>query len=199
MPTPLFIVDAFAAAPFAGNPAAVVLLDGPRPDSWLAAVGAELSLSETAFVQPRPDEAWGLRWFTPTVEVDLCGHATLASAHVLWQTGRVPIGARIRFETRSGALAATLRPDGLITTALSDDPRAAVVSRYFCPAAGIPEDPVTGSAHCALAPYWAGRVGSPFRALQVSARGGLLDVELRDERVAVAGRAVTVVAGELLA
>jgi len=264
MPTPLFIVDAFAAAPFAGNPAAVVLLDGPRPDPWLAAVGAELNQSETAFVQPRPDGAWGLRWFTPTVEVDLCGHATLASAHVLWQTGRAPIGARIRFETRSGALAAALRPDGLIeldlpadpvrpveppaglaaalgaqpvfvgsgaanllvelgsaavvrglrpdqgwlataipdgliATALSDDPRAAVVSRYFCPAAGIPEDPVTGSAHCALAPYWAGRVGSPFRALQVSARGGLLDVELRDERVAVAGRAVTVVAGELLA
>ncbi len=264
MSSSLYVVDAFAAGPFSGNPAAVILADGPRPDSWLAAVAAEMNLSETAFPRPRPDGAWDLRWFTPTVEVDLCGHATLATAHVLWETGRAGDGEPIRFRTRSGLLAATRRPDGwieldlpvdpvrpiappaglvealgveptfigsgaanllvelpgapdirglrpdlpwlataipdgLIATATSDDPRAAIVSRYFCPAAGIPEDPVTGSAHCALAPHWAPRLGMSFRALQVSPRGGLLDVELRGERVAVAGAAVTVISGRLLA
>jgi PhzF family phenazine biosynthesis protein len=268
MAVPLFVVDAFAAAPFGGNPAAVTLLDGPRRDAWLGAVAAEMNLSETAFVVARPDGAFDLRWFSPTVEVDLCGHATLATAHVLWETGRVLASASVRFHTRSGPVAASRRPDGwieldlpvdpvraiepppgletalglgagarpvfvgsgaanlvvelesaaairallpdqgwlataipdgLIATALSDDPRAVVVSRYFCPAAGIPEDPVTGSAHCALAFHWAGRVGTPFRALQASARGGLLDVDLRGDRVAVAGQAVTVLAGELLA
>jgi len=264
MPVPLYVVDAFAAAPFAGNPAAVALCAELRPDPWLAAVAAEMNLSETAFVGPRPDGAWNLRWFTPTVEVDLCGHATLAAAHVLWETARAPAGEPIRFHTRSGPLAAVRRadgwielnlpvdpvrpisppagleaalgvrptfvgsgaanllvelqsaaavrdlrpdqgwlatsiPDGLIATARSDDPDAAIVSRYFCPAAGIPEDPVTGSAHCALAPHWAPRVGASFRAVQASARGGLLDVALRGDRVLVAGAAVTVVAGELLA
>lgn len=264
MTVPLYVVDAFAAAPFAGNPAAVALCDGPRPEAWLAAVAAEMNLSETAFVVPRPDRSWDLRWFTPKVEVDLCGHATLASAHVLWETGRAPGGGAIRFHTRSGPLEAVRRadawieldlpadpvraiappvgleaalgarphfvgsgaanllvelesaaavraldpdqrwlltaiPDGLIVTALSDMGGAAIVSRYFCPAAGIPEDPVTGSAHCALAPFWAPRVGTTFRAVQASARGGLLDVTLRGERVAVAGAAVTVLAGELRA
>ena len=264
MSSPLFVVDAFAAGPFGGNPAAVVLADGRHPDAWLAAVAAELNLSETAFPRPRPDGTWDLRWFTPVVEVDLCGHATLATAHVLWETGRAPRGEPIRFRTRSGPLVARLRPDGwieldlpadpvrpvaapaglvgalgvepvfvgsgtvnllvelgaaadvhaldpdlawlatsipdgLIATARSDDPRAAIVSRYFCPVAGIPEDPVTGSAHCALAPYWAPRIGPSFRALQASSRGGLLDVELRAERVAVSGAAVTVIAGTLLA
>jgi PhzF family phenazine biosynthesis protein len=264
MSGPIFVVDAFTAEPFAGNPAAVVLLAQERPDAWLAAVAAEMRHSETAFARLRPDGAWDLRWFTPTVEVDLCGHATLATAHVLWETGRAPAGEPVRFRTRSGALAAARRPDGwieldlpvdrvrpveppaglgealgarprfvgsgaanllvelesaaavralrpdqawlataipdgLIATAPSDDPRAAIVSRYFCPAAGIPEDPVTGSAHCALAPHWAPRLGPSFRAIQASARGGLLDVELRGERVAVAGAAVTVLAGELRA
>jgi PhzF family phenazine biosynthesis protein len=281
MPSQLFVVDAFAAAPFTGNPAAVVLPAGPAPadspeapaaDARLAAIAAEMNLSETAFAAPRADGTWDLRWFTPTVEVDLCGHATLATAHVLWETGRAPAGTPIRFHTRSGPLAAVLRadgwidldlpidpvrpiappdgleaalgarpvfvgsgaanllvelgsaaevralrpdqgwlataiPDGLIATARADapDPAAAsgpavaIVSRYFCPAAGIPEDPVTGSAHCALAPHWAPRIGPSFRALQASARGGLLDVTLRDDRVGVAGAAVTVVRGELVA
>jgi PhzF family phenazine biosynthesis protein len=270
---PLFVVDAFAAAPFAGNPAAVVLPeDRPggatspawAPDAWLAAVAAEMNLSETAFPRPRPDGAWDLRWLTPTVEVDLCGHATLATAHVLWETGRVPAGSPIRFHTRSGPLVARRRPDGwieldlpadpvrsidpppgleealgarpvfvgsgaanllvelataaavralrpdqgwlataipdgLIATAPGDEPGVAIVSRYFCPAAGIPEDPVTGSAHCALAAFWAPRVGATFRAVQASTRGGLLDVALRGDRVRVAGAAVTVVRGELVA
>lgn len=262
MTLPLFVVDAFAAAPFAGNPAAVVLCDGPRPDAWMAAVAAEMNLSETAFLVTRPDGAWDLRWYTPTVEVDLCGHATLASAHVLWESGRAAAGAQLSFHTRSGRLGAFRRPDGwieldlpadpvraidpppgleaalgvrpvfvgqaranllvelgsavdvralrpdqawlataipdgLIATALSDDPAFAVISRYFCPAAGIPEDPVTGSAYCALAPFWAPLVGTSFRAFQASARGGVVDVVLRGERVGVAGPAVTVAAGEL--
>lgn len=264
MVIPLFIVDAFAVSPFAGNPAAVVLPPAPAPGAWLAAVAAEMNLSETAYARPRPDGSWDLRWFTPTVEVDLCGHATLATAHVLWETGRAGQGEPIRFETRSGPLSAARRrdgwieldlpvdpvrpidppagleaalgvrptfvgsgaanllvelesaaavrdlrpdqrwlaasiPDGLIATARSDNRDAAIVSRYFCPAAGIPEDPVTGSAHCALAPYWAPRVGPSFRAVQASARGGLLDIALRGDRVLVAGAAVTMVAGELLA
>jgi PhzF family phenazine biosynthesis protein len=267
MSVPLFVVDAFAAAPFGGNPAAVVLAADARPDAWLAAVAAEMNLSETAFPRPRPDGGWDLRWFTPTVEVDLCGHATLATAHVLWETGRARPDEPLGFRTRSGLLAAVRRadgwieldlpsdpvrpveaprgleealaarplfvgsgaanllvelesaaavrslgpdqgwlttaiPDGLIVTARADASGAdaqgaAIVSRYFCPVAGIPEDPVTGSAHCALGPYWAPRLGHAFRAFQASARGGLLDVAVRGDRVAVAGAAVTVIAGEL--
>ncbi len=259
----MFIVDAFAEPPFTGNPAGVVLLDEPRDDAWRQAVAAELRHSETAFVGPAGRGAWNLRWFTPTVEVDLCGHATLASAHVLWESGRLAEGEPARFLTRSGALSAVqvadrrieldlpvdrvrkaeppegleaalgsqpvfvgsgatnllvelasaddvrrlvpdqawLRslPDGLIATALSDVPGAAIVSRYFCPADGIPEDPVTGSAHCALAAFWAPRLGDSFRALQVSDRGGVVDVILRHDRVGVAGRAVTRVEGTLRA
>ena len=261
--SPLFIVDAFAERPFAGNPAGVVLLDAPRDDSWCQAVAAELRHSETAFLEPAGPGAWNLRWFTPTVEVDLCGHATLASAHVLWESGRLAKGAAARFLTRSGELgaarlpdgrieldlpgdpvrpieppaglaealdcdpvfvgsgaanvlvelasAAEVRrlapdqawlaslPDGLIATALADVPGAAIVSRYFCPADGIPEDPATGSAHCALAAHWAPRLGPSFRAFQVSYRGGVLDITLRGDRVGVAGRAVTRVTGTLLA
>ncbi len=258
---PLFVVDAFIGARFAGNPAAVALLDEPRDDSWRQAVAAELRHSETAFVEPAGPGAWRLRWFTPTVEVDLCGHATLASAHVLWETGRLGEGSPARFETRSGALTAVrladgrieldlpvdhvrrirapaglelalgrspifvgsgasnllvelataadvrglapdqawlaLLPEGLIATARSDVAGAAIISRYFCPSNGIPEDPVTGSAHCALAAYWAPRLGPSFRALQVSDRGGVVDVSLRGERVGVAGRAVTRLEGTL--
>jgi PhzF family phenazine biosynthesis protein len=260
---PLFIVDAFAEGPFAGNPAGVVLLDEPRDDSWRQAVAAELRHSETAFLEPAGPGSWSLRWFTPTVEVDLCGHATLASAHVLWETGRLGTGMPARFVTRSGELAAVRLwdgrieldlpvdlvrpieppaglgaalgcepvfvgsgaanvlvelasaadvrqlapdqawlaslPDGLIATALADVPGAAIVSRYFCPAGGIPEDPATGSAHCALAAHWAPRLGPSFRAFQVSDRGGVLDITLRGDRVGVAGRAVTRVTGTLLA
>lgn len=259
---PVFIVDAFAEPPFAGNPAGVVLLDEPRDDSWRQAVAAELRHSETAFLEPAGPGSWHLRWFTPTVEVDLCGHATLASAHALWESGRLADDAPARFMTRSGELvavrlgdgrieldlpvdrirpigppaglvtalacdpvfvgsgaenvlvelasAADVRglapdqawlaanlPDGLIVTAASDVAGAAIVSRYFCPVAGIAEDPATGSAHCALAAYWAPRLGPSFRAFQVSDRGGLLDVTLRGDRVGVAGRAVTRVAGTL--
>jgi len=261
---PLFIVDAFTGRRFAGNPAGVVLLDEPRDDAWRQAVAVELRHSETAFLEAAGPGAWTLRWFTPTVEVVLCGHATLAGAHVLWESGRLAASMPARFATRSGELAATrLRdgrieldlpvdpvhpvelpaglaaalgcepvfvgsgatdvlaelasaadvrrlapdqawlaaniPDGLIATALSDVPGAAIVSRYFCPAAGIPEDPVTGSAHCALAAHWAPRLGPSFRAHQVSDRGGVLDVTLRGDRVGVAGRAVTRIEGTLRA
>ena len=261
---PLFIVDAFTGRQFAGNPAGVVLLDEPRDDAWRQAVAAELRHSETAFLEPAGPGAWTLRWFTPTVEVVLCGHATLAAAHVLWESGRLAASMPARFATRSGELsAARLRdgrieldlpvdpvrpieapaglvaalgcepvfvgsgatdvlvelasaadvrrlapdqawlaaslPDGLIATALADVPGAAIVSRYFCPAAGIPEDPVTGSAHCALAAHWAPRLGPSFRAHQVSYRGGVLDVTLRGDRVGVAGRAVTRIEGTVRA
>jgi PhzF family phenazine biosynthesis protein len=261
---PVFIVDAFSEGPFLGNPAGVVLLDEPRDDSWRQAVAAELHHSETAFLEPAGPGSWNLRWFTPTVEVDLCGHATLASAHILWESGRLAAGTPARFATRSGELVAVLLPDGrieldlpvdpvrpieppaglaaalgcqpvyvgsgagnllvelasaaavrrlapdqvwlaaslpdgLIATAVADAPGAAIVSRYFCPAAGIAEDPVTGSAHCALAAHWAPRLGPSFRALQVSDRGGVLDVTLRGDRVGVAGRAVTRVEGTLRA
>ncbi len=261
---PVFIVDAFADGPFRGNPAGVVILDAPRDDGWRAEVAGELRHSETAFLEPAGPGVWNLRWFTPATEVDLCGHATLASAHVLWETGRLDPDLAARFATRSGDVSAVLLPDGridldlpadpvgpveppaglqealgcvpgfvgsgasnllvelasaaevrrlapdmawlaanlpdgLIATAPSDVRGAAIVSRYFCPLAGIPEDPVTGSAHCALAPYWAPRLGPAFRAFQVSERGGALDVTYRGDRVGVAGRAVTRIAGTLRA
>ena len=265
---PLFHVDAFTDRPFAGNPAAVCLLpDGPPPeDSWQQSVAGELNLSETAFLRRRPS-GWDLRWFTPAAEVDLCGHATLASAHVLWETGRAEKGATLEFETRSGRLSARaagggtieldfpaepaaacdpvasvsdalgsgafaffgknrmdylaafgseedvrgLRPDfrrlaaacgairGVIVTAKSRDPRYDFVSRYFAPGFGIDEDPVTGSAHCCLGPYWGGRLGkTELTGHQASSRGGVVGVVLRGERVGLRGRAVSVSRGELL-
>jgi len=263
MPIPIRVVDAFTEEAFGGNPAAVCRLAAWPPDATLAAIAREMNLSETAFLVPS-GAAWELRWFTPAVEVPLCGHATLASAHVLWQEELAVPDQPIRFLTRrsgelragregDGAIVLDLpvdpvapvppppgleaaigaRPeavgraaggnllvelptaadvrrlapdlawaarldDGLIVTARSDDPRFAIVSRYFAPGAGIPEDPVTGSAHCALAPWWAPRLGSRFRAWQASARGGALSVELRGERVLVGGRAVTVLRGEIL-
>jgi predicted PhzF superfamily epimerase YddE/YHI9 len=262
---PLFIVDAFADRPFAGNPAAVCPLDTPRPDDWLQAVAMEMNLSETAFPWPEGDD-WRLRWFTPEVEVDLCGHATLATAHALWEAGLAPAGRPIRFHTRSGLLTATpldggwvamdfpalpvrpcepppgliealgatpafvgtspkdllcefadeaavraLRPDfgrlgriptrGVIVTAR---PAAAgafeFVSRFFAPALGVPEDPVCGSAHCALCPYWAAKLGrEDLVGFQASRRGGVVRVGLRGDRVRLSGRAVTVMRGELRA
>ena len=257
-------VDAFTNEPFAGNPAAVCLLDWPREEAWMQRVAAEMNLAETAFLNPRPDGDCDLRWFTPAVEVDLCGHATLASAYVLWQTGRLPAGQTARFHTRSGLLTADrrgdwieldfpatpdeeieappgllealgavsryvgrsrfdylvelgseeavaeLRPDfprlakfsarGIIATARSSSPEFDFVSRFFAPASGIDEDPVTGSSHCCLAPFWARRLGkTSFLARQISRRGGVLKVRLEGDRVRLGGQAVTVLEGELLA
>ncbi len=261
MPLPLFQVDAFTSEPFGGNPAAVCLLEGDRADSWLQQVAAEMNLSETAFVQPQGG-GFRLRWFTPCAEVDLCGHATLASAHVLWQTGSVPAGQTISFQTRSGELRAaaqgpwieldfpltpeqesaapagllaalgcsaryvgktrfdylvevgseaelrSLRPDfaklaqvhvrGIIVTARSAVPEFDFVSRFFAPAIGVSEDPVTGSAHCCLGAYWRKRLGkSEFTAFQASARGGVVRVRVTDNRAYLGGQAVTVLRGQL--
>jgi PhzF family phenazine biosynthesis protein len=257
----LFIVDAFTATPFAGNPAGVVLTEGEVGDGWMQRVAAELNLSETAFAAAAGD-GWNLRWFTPQVEVDLCGHATLASAHVLWSTGTAAGGSPVRFSTRSGMLTCTttggaiamdfpaeeptaadlpaellealgakavwtgrnrfdafvevadeetvrnLGPDlaalagvdvrGAIVTAAATGPGYDFVSRFFGPAVGVPEDPVTGSAHCALAPFWARRLDrNSLRGRQLSSRGGEVGVELRGDRVILTGQAVTVVQGHL--
>lgn len=263
MSIPLYHIDAFTDRPFGGNPAAVCLLPGPRNHAWYQAVAAEMNLSETAFLEPRED-GYGLRWFTPEVEVDLCGHATLASAHTLWETGALRPDAVARFQTRSGLLTAvlenglivldfpatspaaaaiprglgealgteptevlrsrfdlfvvfeeaatvrTLTPDlvalarlparGVIVTAPGDEPQVDFVSRFFAPASGVPEDPVTGSAHCALGPYWMGRLKrDELTGYQASRRGGTVRVTVRGDRVRLAGRAVTVARGELLA
>jgi len=258
----LFQIDAFTDAPFAGNPAAVCLLDGANVDeTWMQHVAAEMNLSETAFAERRDDD-WSLRWFTPTVEIALCGHATLATAHAMLEEGILPAGGTARFHTKSGVLSATqtgdfieldfpatiaepsappeeliealgihpmhvarskfdylvqlaseddvrsLRPDftmlrglpvrGVIVTSRGSTPEFDFVSRFFAPGAGVDEDPVTGSAHCALAPYWAPRLGKQrFTAYQASPRGGVLRVTLVGDRVLLAGRAVTVFRGEL--
>jgi PhzF family phenazine biosynthesis protein len=253
------IVDAFAEQPFTGNPAGVCLLDAWPEDAWMQRVAAELNLSETAFAHPRADGDWALRWFTPTVEVDLCGHATLATAHVLRTDGLAD--RAIRFHTRSGVLVAitgeritldfpaspatrstvalalvlgaepaevhhvaalrellavfddertvrTLEPDlaaiarldglrGVVVTAPASD--FDFVSRVFLPAAGIPEDPVTGGAHTALAPFWAERLGrDELVAYQASARGGVIQTRVRGDRVHLTGGAITMLDGELL-
>ncbi|PXY30980.1 PhzF family phenazine biosynthesis protein [Prauserella muralis] len=248
----LFVVDAFTDSAFRGNPAGVVLLDTPAEAAWMQAVAAELRHSETAFVvtaeEPKP-----LRWFTPETEVDLCGHATLAAAHVLGgeqafgtrsgvlhcraEDGRVAMdfpadpptpvaedvaaalpGATVEHVLRGGTdLLAVLRDGGevralrpdldavaglgarcLIVTAPGDRAGIDVVSRVFAPAVGIPEDPVTGSAHCTLAPYWARRLGrDALTAEQASARGGIVHLRLDGERVTLSGGAVTVVDGTL--
>jgi len=262
MSLPLHLIDAYAAAPFSGNPAGVCLLDGPRPDAWMQQVAREMQQAETAFLL-REGADFRLRWFTPSVEVDLCGHATLASAHFLWTEGQVQPEDAVRFHTRSGPLIASrsgelivldfpatpaqpaqsppgllaalgvsgpaevlrsrfdylvvledpaalraLAPDfrelaalatrGVIVTAPSDLPEADFLSRFFAPAVGVNEDPVTGSAHCALAPYWTGRLGrAELIGYQASARGGVVRVEQAGERVRLAGRAVTVLRGVL--
>lgn len=256
-------VDAFTSEPFKGNPAAVCVLEEERDAAWMQRVASEMNLAETAYLRPR-DDGFALRWFTPTVEVDLCGHATLASAHVLWESGRLAHGQPARFHTKSGLLTAVrkgdwieldfpstpeeaveappglvealgaspryvgksrfdylvefdseesvarLRPDfralgaisarGLIATARSAHPGFDFVSRFFAPASGIDEDPVTGSSHCCLAPFWSRRLGRDnFLARQISARGGVLRVRLDGDRVRLGGQAVTVLRGELLA
>ncbi len=263
MSVPLIQVDAFTSEAFRGNPAAVCLLATPAAEIWMQNVAAEMNLAETAFIVAKGD-AFRLRWFTPTVEVDLCGHATLAAAHALWQTGRLDRSLPARFDTKSGRLTATLvgdwieldfpgtpaksitAPDGMldalgVTTALyvglspfdylvevADEDvlrqltpdfarlrslrtrgvivtsRASAadvdfVSRFFAPGSGIDEDPVTGSAHCCLAPYWSTKLGkTEFIAHQLSARGGVLRLRLEGDRVKLLGQAVTVFRGELL-
>jgi len=274
MPLPLFVVDAFASAPFRGNPAAVVLLDGERPVAWMQSVAAEMNLSETAFPVRSAEDRYALRWFTPTNEVPLCGHATLATAAVLFGEGRVR-SSRVTFETASGALHVERWKDGFalslpayasepidandasdakeIVAALGVSPidvrlgkskarkllvvlesaaeveRAQVdatkllaakndldvkgvilsargfadvdfVSRFFAPWLGVNEDPVTGSAHCVLAPYWSERTKkTAMRAVQLSKRRGELEVKLEEERVVLGGRCAVVSRGELLA
>ncbi|MET9903206.1 PhzF family phenazine biosynthesis protein [Streptomyces sp. NPDC006446] len=265
------VVDAFTDRPFAGNPAGVLLLDSFPDDAWLQNVAREVNHAETAFAHRLPDggEAdWALRWFTPTTEVALCGHATLAAAHVLLGTGAHE--GPVRFATRSGVLIATpdadgsitldfptapltpveipdgvaealgarplatldtgpntgdllvevadektvlgLAPDhkalaryserGIIATARAEDPSRGYdfVSRCFFPNVGIDEDPVTGSAHTALAPFWSERLGRPgLTGLQASPRSGLVRTEVRGDRTLLTGHAVTVIEGELLA
>ena len=255
-------IDAFADRPFAGNPAAVCVLPGPRDDAWMQHVATEMNLSETAFLRLRSDGDYDLRWFTPSVEVDLCGHATLASAYALWEQNVISRSEPARFHTRSGVLTARwhdsgiemdfpaqapssavappglvealgvdpvyvgknatdvlvevgsestvrmLAPDvrrlaeipvrGVIVTAAADGEDFDFVSRFFAPFSGIDEDPVTGSAHCCLGPFWQRRLGrNSFRAFQASSRGGVVQVRVEGDRVFLTGQAVTVFRGEL--
>jgi PhzF family phenazine biosynthesis protein len=259
MRIPIFQVDAFAAVPFTGNPAAICPLEEWLPDDLMQAIAAENNLAETAFFVKEGDGLYGLRWFTPAVEVDLCGHATLASAHVLWERLGC-VAERIAFATRSGTLTVTREKDVLaldlparapaaceahpaLVAALGGSPREVLaardyfvvygseeevrglrpnfrelagvdrfaviatapgkefdfVSRFFAPAQGIDEDPVTGSAHCTLTPYWSARLGKgKLRAKQISPRGGVLHCEDRGERVSIAGKAVLYLEGSIL-
>lgn len=259
---PIYQVDAFTDRAFSGNPACVCLLREQMPDQWMQNVAAEMNLSETAFLLPNEDQ-YDLRWFTPLLEVDLCGHATLAAAHILWETGLLETKQGARFKTRSGLLTAEktgewieldfpaepataleapaalmkaldlktsdyigknrfdylvvlnseqavrrIQPDlallktlpvrGVIVTAASSSAQYDFVSRFFAPASGIDEDPVTGSAHCCLGPYWQKQLGrNPLKAFQASARGGHLRVKMSENRVVLGGQALTVFSGEL--
>ena len=262
MPLRITQVDAFTNRPFAGNPAAVCILPKVADPAWMQNVAREMNLAETAFLVPQRD-GYDLRWFTPVVEVDLCGHATLASAHVLWEDGQLKPDTQARFHTKSGLLTADKRdswieldfpatpptvappPSGLIealgakptfvgrsrfdylveldseTTVRKLSPNLSAlgevkargvivtsradakskyhfVSRFFAPQSGVPEDPVTGSAHCALTPYWSAKLGKKeLVAYQASARGGELRLRLDGDRVRLGGQAVTVLRGEL--
>ena len=258
----IYQVDAFTKTPFAGNPAAVCVLPEPASERWMQDVAREMNLSETAFLVGS-DDGYSLRWFTPLVEVDLCGHATLASAHVLWETGEARPDETLKFHTKSGLLSAKLDDDlieldfpatpvspcdpppalleglgvspvfvgksifdylvevpteaevhalapdfstlgrvdtrGVMVTSRSDSPECDFVSRFFAPATGVDEDPVTGSAHCALGPYWMERLGkSELAARQVSERGGELRVRVDGDRVRIAGQAVTALRAALV-
>jgi PhzF family phenazine biosynthesis protein len=273
MPQPIAVVDAFTAQPYRGNPAGVCVLSAPAPDAWMQSVAIEMNHAETAFLVKREasnTDDYDLRWFTPGGEVDLCGHATLASAHYLWESGALAAGEQARFHTLSGLLIAdqlvldgqswieldfpsepvklaaapqnlsamlraepvfvgrnrmdymielqdeaavrNLQPDfkqiasfsaaegvrGIIVTATVTNGDADVVSRCFYPRFDIDEDPVTGSAHCALAPYWIPRLGrQEIVAYQASARGGWLRLRLAGDRVKLRGQAVTTLRGEL--
>jgi PhzF family phenazine biosynthesis protein len=258
----IFQVDAFTDKPFAGNPAAVCILPEAADEDWMQHLANEMNLSETAFLYRQAD-GYNLRWFTPAVEVELCGHATLASAHILWEQGFLSPDRQARFYTRSGLLSAvrkdswieldfpaepekpadlpeelskafgvaaryvgknrfdflielesaeTVRkviPDfnllnsfssrGFIITSRSDSGQFDFISRFFAPAAGVNEDPVTGSAHCCLGPYWAKKLGrEELTGYQASARGGVVKVRVADDRVYLGGQALTVMRGTLL-
>ena len=262
MSFPIVQVDAFTDTPFSGNPAAVCILPSQVDQGWMQRVAAEMNLSETAFVV-RQEDGYGLRWFTPVSEVDLCGHATLASAHVLWEKGHLGPDETVIFHTKSGVLTCEQReewiemnfpisrespaappdalveglglmpryvgktefdylveadseaairglaPDyellrtvsmrGCIVTARSDDLRYDFVSRFFAPGLGVNEDPVTGSAHCCLGPFWSKRLKKEeLTAYQASTRGGVVRVRILGDRILLGGRAVTVMQGDLL-
>jgi PhzF family phenazine biosynthesis protein len=255
-------VDAFTNRPFCGNPAAVCVLEGEPEEWWMQDVAREMNLSETAFLLAHED-GFDLRWFTPTVEVELCGHATLAAAHVLWEDGHLPENEVARFHTQSGLLEArraddwiemdfpaevaeivetptalaaalgtipvsvrrnrmdllvevdsektlrTLRPEfarireldarGVIVTAPALAQQFDFVSRFFAPRVGVDEDAATGSAHCALAPFWSERIGrDSLTGYQVSSRGGVVRTRMAGQRVFLGGQAVTVLRGELV-
>lgn len=258
----IFQIDAFTNRPFTGNPAAVCVLSEPGEAQWMQNVAKEMNLAETAFLHKQAD-GFNLRWFTPVIEVDLCGHATLASAHVLWEMGYLEPNELARFYTRSGLLTAShqadwielnfpatpeaatsappslvealgttpkyvgksqfdylvevdseatvynLQPDyallrtlpirGVIVTSLANASNYDFVSRFFAPGSGIDEDPVTGSAHCCLGPFWRDRLGKDeFVAYQASPRGGVVRVCCAEDRIYLGGQAVTVLRGELL-
>ena len=263
MPQEIVQVDAFTHEPFSGNPAAICILSEPAKEDWMQDLALEMNLSETAYLI-REDDGYNLRWFTPAAEVDLCGHATVAAAHVLWEDGHVDPSEECLFNTRSGLLTARtrngwievefpredfteiaspnglaealgstpirvvenrlsyclaeveseevvrgLRPDiqalkdlpfhGFIVTSRSDSEDLDFVSRFFAPKLGVDEDPVTGSAHCLLGPYWQGPLGkSKLMAYQASARGGYVKVAMNGEKVRLSGQAVTVMRGQLL-
>ncbi|MFZ5434229.1 MAG: PhzF family phenazine biosynthesis protein [Calditrichota bacterium] len=262
MKPPIYTVDAFAERKFAGNPAGVCVLDEAADEAWMRQIAREMNLSETAFVH-RMGALWKLRWFTPAAEVKLCGHATLATSHILWTEGYADRSTPIEFSTLSGILNATLRDDGRITLAFPPLPESPVepppeimealgvtplhvgqsrddylalvntpetvkslkpnfallhklnvrgvmvtaqgdgqpydfVSRFFAPGVGIDEDPVTGSAHCCLGPFWAARLGkNKMLAYQASARGGVLEVQVEPERIHLTGKAFTVFKGRV--
>ena len=263
MSLPFVQVDAFTSRAFSGNPAAVIVLPAPRDDGWMLHVAQEMNLSETAFLVRRPDGSYDLRWFSPVVEIALCGHATLASAHALWDSGQVASGDTAEFHTRSGLLTAVrdgqwielnfpatleeacdpppglaealgvvpkyvgrskfdylvevdgeaavrdAKPDfgmlatlpvrGVMITSPASTPDVDFVSRFFAPGSGINEDPVTGSAHCCLTPFWSKRLQKTrLLARQLSRRGGELRLRLDGDRVRLGGQAVTVMRGEVL-
>ena len=258
----IYQVDAFTDKPFSGNPAAVCITDKLQDEDWMQSVAREMNLSETAFLYKQV-EGYNLRWFTPAVEVELCGHATLASAHVLWEIGLLKPGEQAIFHTLSGTLTAhrngkwiemdfpakveeqTIAPArliealsvavkyvgknqfdylveveseeivrnikadfglllsvparGVIVTSLADSGEYDFVSRFFAPNVGVSEDPVTGSAHCCLSPFWSKRLGKDeLVGYQASARGGVVKVRYAGDRVFLGGQAVTVLRGELL-
>lgn len=260
----IYQVDSFTNKPFAGNPAGVCILPEERDARWMQDVATEMNLAETAFLV-KGNDGYNLRWFTPAVEVELCGHATLASAHILWETGLWEPGEQARFHTLSGLLTAdqqgdwyeidfpakseipveipanlvealgaglkvknitanqfdflvevasesivrAMQPDftrlskipvrGVIVTSRADAGNYDFVSRFFAPAVGVNEDPVTGSAHCFLSPYWSERLGrNELTGYQASARGGVVKVRLDGDRVHLGGQAVTVLRAELL-
>ena len=258
----IFQVDAFTDRPFSGNPAGVSVVPEPQDERWKQNEAREMNLSETAILH-RQAEGYNLRWFTPAVEVDLCGHATLASAHILWEEGYLEPGEQARFHTRSGllttnrkgdwiemnfpalpqelaspppgltealgvplkyigkakfdylvevdseeivrstkpdfSLLATVPARGVIVTSLASSKDYDFVSRFFAPQVGVNEDPVTGSAHCTLSPFWSKRLGrDELVGYQASARGGVVRVRLNGDRVSLGGQAVTVLRGELV-